>query len=147
MDKIRAIIRDLREGYIGDDKARSRLEFLAWDEEYKQNRHEDYVISKISLNIDPYQKQYSRSPETIVLERERMEELLSLMNDTIEALHPRHRFVAYQYVVEGRSQEWIAEQLGCSQPAIAQQLKTIRSFVRNRCPDLMRRYQELQRGN
>ena len=147
MDKIRAIIKDLQEGYIGDDEARIKLEFLTNDEERAQSRHQDSIMSKISLNIDEYQKHHSKSPESIYLEKEKTEELLSLINDTLAALKPNQRFIIYQYIVEGKKQEWIANKLGVSQQAVSQRLDAIGSFIRNRRPELMRRYQELQRGD
>jgi len=99
-----------------------RLKFLDWREEVDQKRTEAILVNKI---IDDYINEYADSPEDLVIEAERIQEIQNLFNEIKEFLSPEEFDIIYKYAVLGYSQEKIAELYNTYKMDISRKCETI----------------------
>ena len=86
-------------------------------------------ITDDDILINCYSRDKGRSPENILIEKERRIILIQLIKDVMGILNKRDRKILWLYI-KGCTQGQIAAQLGVTQPAVFQRLNKIPQIVR-----------------
>ena len=123
LDRLRKIIDDLYKKKISNHTANERLSFLSWQEHEHQCRHDKSIRRKV---MDEYVVKFARTPEEVILDAEKIEEINALLAEIKSNLTPQEWDILYMSAVEGRTQEQIATKYDTYHQAISRKLDTIK---------------------
>jgi len=116
------MLQDLRDKVINNDDVLTYLSFMDWEKQKDQHRN-DLVIKK--QLIGECLEKLSVTPEDILVEQERLEEILQLVLFIKNTLSEKEFDILWLYAVEGWTYERIGEKYSIKKAAICRYLKRI----------------------
>lgn len=125
LDRLRKIIDDLYKKKINVSTAQNRLSFIDWENSKDQYRHDKKVRKRI---MDEYVVKYARTPEEVILDAEKIEEINALLAEIKGNLSTQEWDILYMSAVEGRTQEQIAQKYDTYQREISRKLEHIKEI-------------------
>ena len=125
MDKIAKLLDDYRRNIIDDKQLQSRLDAMAFLEENRATIDQQRLMQKIAEQGLPIHK----SPEEVLLEKERRIEILNLLEQIRLIIGDYKWKIFCWYVIDNLSQDKIGKRLNKSQQAISSMLKRIQKKI------------------
>lgn len=123
LDRLRKIIDDLYKKKISLSRAQNQLGFLDWKSDIETYRQEKRIRKRI---IDEYVVKFARTPEEVILDAEKIEEINALLAEIKGSLSTQEWDILYMSAVEGRTQEQIAQKYECDQATVSRKLQHVR---------------------
>lgn len=131
--RLESILDDYAAGKISEYRLQRTTDFLARSQDYNQQRKQARIVAKLSDYIPT-----ALSPEEIVLEQERLAGVLALVREIRSVLDDESLTVFWHIAVQGRSQEYTAQILHITQPAVSRRYHKAITILRERLGDTAR---------
>lgn len=139
---IEDIIRAVQSGEVTEQQAAGDMSRLGKYQESSQSSKETKLKTKLTF-IDLGIASNKSNPEAVLLERERLSELLDLWQKMENSLTPRQMEILTAYLRCGKNTMAAARSLGISQPVIFKTIKNIRRKLQNRFGKKISEFKEI----
>jgi RNA polymerase sigma factor (sigma-70 family) len=124
VDILTKIIKDLEDGIITEQYALDMMNFTARQEDVKSNQSQNVVRRYI---IKDYINLYGKTPEEILCERERTDEIVDAYNYITSLLSDNAKVIWELHILKGYTQKEIADYIGIKQQTVCRYLNRIKS--------------------
>lgn len=124
--RLETLLEDYAAGRINGYRLQQSFDFHARREDYNQQRKQVRVVSRLSDYVA------SASPEEIVLEQERLADVLALVKNIRTILDDESFNVFWLVTVQGLPQERVAATLHITQPAVSRRYRRALKMLRER---------------
>lgn len=136
MDRLQILIDQYNQNIIPLERLESELEFNYWQVDTEQGRKRTALISRLKSNIYNESVSYEdKTPEEIVLEKERHAEILSMLKLVREIIGDKYYKILCLYAVNKWTQQRIAEHVGLTQQRVYSILRQIPIKIASVCKD------------
>lgn len=145
MDILKDLIDQYQKDIIPLERLQDELNFQLWREEANQGKKNTLLLSKIKSRAynDSIGKNIEiLTPEEVLLEKERMSEILQMLKQVREIIGDRNFEILCMYVVENKKQKHIAKYFKIAQPRVATILSNICRKVKE-CKEKFPQYETI----
>lgn len=139
---IEDIISAVQAGEVTEQQAAGDLSRLGKYQESSQSSKETKLKMKLTF-VDLSIASNKNNPEAVLLERERLTELLELWQRMETALTARQLEILKAYLQCGKNTMAAARSLGISQPVIFKTIKSVRQKLQNRFGIRLKAFKEI----
>jgi hypothetical protein len=126
MNRLAQLIDAYNQGFVDLDWLKQELEFQDWQEKAEQGRKQNSLAKVIQKNMyNSYHTLYNESPEDIVLEMERQEEICKSLNTIREILGDRDYSILMCYAVQRMKHKTICRKYNLDRSTVTKILNSI----------------------